>query len=271
MNQINDDHLSKFASEGAAPLPDPVSEGYIESEGARIWYAEFGKGRPIVLLHGGLGNSGNWGYQVPAFIENGYRTIVIDSRGHGRSTRDGRAYSYALMARDLKAVLDALDIEETGLVGWSDGAVVALIFADLYPERVAGVFYFGCNMDQDGTHEMIELGPTVMACFTRHRADYERLSQNPEGFDELVEAVTTMQKTQPNYSESDLKKISVPVIIVHSESDEFIKEDHSRYLARSIPNAEFLLLRDVSHFSPLQRPGLFNQVLFKYFRGINYI
>lgn len=271
MIQINDDDLSKFVLEGAPPLPDAVSEGYIESEGARIWYAEFGKGRPIVLLHGGLGNSGNWGYQVPALIENGYRIIVIDSRGHGKSTRDGCAYSYELMARDLKAVLDALDIEEAGLVGWSDGAVVALIFADFYPERVAGVFYFGCNMDPNGALEMIELGPLVMACFNRHRADYERLSQNPEGFDELVEAVTLMQKTQPNYSEDDLKKISVPVIIVHSEFDEFIKEDHSRYLARTIPNAEFLLLRDVSHFAPLQKPGLFNEVLINYFRGINYL
>lgn len=271
MMQFNDDHLSKFEREGAMPLPNPVSEGYIENEGARIWYAEFGKGRPIVLLHGGLGNSGNWGYQVPVLIENGYRAILIDSRGHGKSTRDGRIYSYELMARDLKAVLDALMIEEVGLVGWSDGAVVALIFGDLFPKRVTGIFYFGCNMDQTGTQENIEFGPTVMACFNRHRADYERLSQSPEGFDKLVEAITLMQKNEPNYSENDLKRISVAVIIVHSEFDEFIKEEHSNYLARTIPNAKLHLLKGVSHFAPLQRPSLFNDVIISYFRSIYYI
>ena len=52
----------------------------------------------MTLLHGGLGDSGNWGDQVPALIANGYRAVVIDSCGHGRSTRDGRRYSYELMA-----------------------------------------------------------------------------------------------------------------------------------------------------------------------------
>ena len=70
-----------------------------------------------------------------------------------------------------------------------------------------------------------------------------------------------MQRTQPNYSADDLAQISVPVVIVQSEHDEFIKREHAEYLARSIPNAEFVFLPGVSHFAPLQRPEQFNTVM----------
>src|SRR5262245_57618852 len=80
--------------------------------------ARFGVGSPVLLLHGGLEHSGNWGYQVPALTSIGYRVIVIDSRGHGRSTRDSRPYSYELMASDVLAVLDALRVERAAMVGW---------------------------------------------------------------------------------------------------------------------------------------------------------
>src|SRR5512138_1390344 len=90
----HDDDLTRFAAEGAAPLPLTQNQGYVEHDGARIWYADYGSGPAVILLHGGLGNSGNWGYQAPALVEGGCRAVVIDSRGHGRSTRDARPYTY---------------------------------------------------------------------------------------------------------------------------------------------------------------------------------
>jgi pimeloyl-ACP methyl ester carboxylesterase len=252
--------LSRFEAEGAAPLPVTDKQGYVENDGAQIWYASCGSGKPVVLLHGGLGNSGNWGYQVPALIERGYQTVVIDSRGHGRSTRDEGPYSYERMASDVLAVMDTLKLEQAALVGWSDGACTALILADKNPERVAGVFFFACNMDPSGTKEF-EFTPVVERCFNRHVKDYAELSATPDKFQEFSEAVSLMQKTQPNYSVNDLTQISVPVTIVHSEHDEFIKREHAEYLAQSIPNAAFVLLQGVSHFAPLQRPEQFNSAV----------
>jgi len=86
----HDDDLKKFEAEGVAPLPASNDHGYVEHEGARIWYSRYGSGKPVILLHGGLGHSGNWGYQLPILLRSGYRAILIDSRGHGRSTRDQR-------------------------------------------------------------------------------------------------------------------------------------------------------------------------------------
>jgi pimeloyl-ACP methyl ester carboxylesterase len=255
--EFHDDDLARFEAEGAAPLPAAESEGYVEREGARIWYAAYGSGQPAILLHGGLGHSGNWGYQVPALVDAGYRAVVVDSRGHGRSTRDARPFSYDLMAGDVSAVMDALQIGRAALVGWSDGACTALVLASRAPERVAGVFYFACNMDPSGAKEFV-FTPIIGRCIGRHQQDYRHLSSTPDQFDEFSEAVGLMQRTQPNYSERDLAQIGVPVTVVQSEHDEFIKHEHAEYLARSIPNAEYVFLPGVSHFAPLQRPAQFN-------------
>lgn len=255
-----DDDLSRFEADGAAPLPVTDDQGYVEHDGARIWYATFGSGKPVILLHGGLGHSGNWGYQVPALVSGGYRTIVIDSRGHGRSTRDARPYTYELMVSDVLAVMDALDIKQAGFVGWSDGACIALMLAAQLPTRVAGVFAFAGNMDPSGVKE-IEFAPILKRCFGRHKQDYTELSATPDQFHKFTAAVNLMQSTQPDYSADDLAHISVPVAIVQSEHDEFIKREHAEYLARTIPTAELIHLRGVSHFAPLQRPELFNSAM----------
>ena len=255
-----DDDLSNFEANGAEPLPVTNDAGYIENNGARIWYATYGSGSPVILLHGGLGHSGNWGYQIPALVSNDYRAILIDSRGHGQSTRDTRPYTYELMASDVSSVMDALNLKKAAFVGWSDGACIALILASQIPAHVAGVFFFACNMDPSGTKEF-EFTPIIGRCITRHMKDYAELSPTPDKFEAFSDAVGLMQKTQPNYSVNDLAQISVPVKIVQSEHDEFIKPEHAEYLALNIPNAQLVNLQGVSHFAPLQRPEQFNSIM----------
>jgi pimeloyl-ACP methyl ester carboxylesterase len=255
-----DDDLSRFEADGPAPLPFTEEQGYIEHDGARIWYTAHGSGPVVILLHGGLGHAGNWGYQVPTLVNNGYRAILIDSRGHGHSTRDTRPFSYELMASDVLAVMDQLQVEKAAFIGWSDGACIAMILASQVPARVAGVFFFACNMDPSGTKEF-EFTPIIGRCINRHIADYKHLSSTPDNCDEFSEAVALMQRTQPNYSVQDLAQVSVPVTIVQSEHDEFIKHEHAEYLTKNIPNAEFVELMGVSHFAPLQRPDQFNNTM----------
>lgn len=266
--EFQDDDLERFEAEGAAPLPHAQTEGHVDHDGARIWYASHGSGTPVILLHGGLGNSGNWGYQLPALVDAGHRVVVIDSRGHGRSTRDTRPYSYELMAADVLAVMDRLEIRKAAVVGWSDGACTGMILGRTHPERISGVFFFACNMDPSGTKEFV-LTPIVERCFSRHTKDYAALSATPDAFDAFVEAVGLMQRTEPNYTTDDLAEITVPVAIVHSEHDEFIKREHADYLARHIPGAELVLLTGVSHFAPLQRPAQFNAALLTFLARIS--
>lgn len=261
-----DDDLTIFAHDGATPLPANGAMGHLDRDGARIWYASFGAGPVVILLHGGLGNAGNWGHQVQPLLEAGHRVVTIDTRGHGRSTRDHRPYSYQLLASDTLAVMDELGIARASLVGWSDGACTSLILADQHPQRVAGVFFFACNMDPSGTLPFVPT-PVIDNCFARHKADYAALSATPDDFDAFVEAVGTMQRTEPNYSPADLAAIRIPVTIVHSDGDEFIKPEHAAYLADTIPGARLVLLPGVTHFAPLQRPALFNAALLAFLSG----
>jgi pimeloyl-ACP methyl ester carboxylesterase len=255
-----DDTLAHFARHGTPPLPSGTTTGHVDHDGARICYADIGSGSPVILLHGGLGHGGNWRYQLPALLAGGYRAILIDSRGHGRSTRDARPYGYELLANDVLAVMDELAIARAALVGWSDGACTAMILAAGHAERANGVFFFGCNMDPSGTLPFVP-SPVIDNCFARHRQDYASLSTAPDEFDAFVEAVSLMQRTQPNYTAAELARIAVPVCIVHSEGDEFIRPEHARYLAETIPGAELVILPGVSHFAPLQRPDEFNTAL----------
>lgn len=257
-----DSDLAHFAAHGLA-LPPGGAEHRVRHDGASIWSASYGPplGRPVILLHGGLGHSGNFANQIPALTEAGYRAIVIDSRGHGRSTRDARPYSYELMAGDVVAVMDALGLSRAALVGWSDGACTALTLAKAHPERFAGVFFFACNMDPSGTKEIDESNPLLGRCFGRHAKDYAALSATPDGFQSLVADVTAMQRTQPNWSAADLAALRLPVAIVEGENEEFIQREHLEYLARTIPGATYTQLPGVSHFAPIQDPDLFSRAL----------
>ena len=172
------------------------------------------------------------------------------------------------MASDMFAVMDRAGIARAALVGWSDGAIISLITADKAPERVAGVFFFACKMDPSG-NKPFEPTAALKRCFSRHTKDYAALSATPDKFKEFVDAVGLMQRTQPDYSASDLARIRVRVRIVQAEHDEFIRPDHAAYLAKTLPNATLSILPGVSHFAPLQRPEVFNSEVRDFLASIN--
>ena len=171
------------------------------------------------------------------------------------------------MATDVFAVMDALGLKKAAVVGWSDGACTGLIMADKAPERVSGLLFFACNVDPSGTLPFTPT-PLIDRCFRRHVKDYTRLSATPEAFSEFADAVGLMQRTQPNYTAEDLKRIGVPVTVVQSEHDEFIRPEHAAYLARTIPGARLVTLPGVSHFAPLQRPEVFNGEVLRFLQRV---
>lgn len=265
MTQFRDDDLSFFAQSGPPALP--AGGGFIERDGTRLWFGDWGTGPAVLLLHGGMGNAGNFGHQVRALLVAGYRVVAMDSRGHGRSSWDGGAFSYAEMAQDGFAVLDRLRIGRSAVVGWSDGACTGFEMARAAPERVSGVLFFACNVDPSGALPF-EMTETIGNCLTRHQKDYEVLSPKPGQFDAMSAALQEMQGSQPNYSGDDLRSITVPVTVAQSERDEFIRGEHARYIAETIPGARLVEMAGVSHFAPVQRPEVFNAVVLEFLEGL---
>jgi pimeloyl-ACP methyl ester carboxylesterase len=262
-----DDELILFAADGPPPLPK--GGAYLNREGVQIWFAAYGAGPAVVLAHGGMGNAGNFGHQVPALVHRGYRVIVIDSRGHGRSGWDGTPFSYDQFADDMLAVLEHLGIEQAAIVGWSDGACTGLALAKAHPERVSGVFFFACNVDSTGNWPF-EMTDTIGRCLERHHKDNAALSPSPERFDTMSAALQVMQASQPDYDAGDLQSIAVPVTVANAERDEFIRPEHGRYIADTIPGAHVVELAGVSHFAPVQRPVLFNQAVLDFLDRIDW-
>ena len=132
--------------------PAPVAgarTGHAQVNGISLYYAVIGHGTPVVLLHGGLANSDYWGLQVAALAPH-HMVILMDSRGHGRSTRDARPYGYDLMADDVIGLLDTLHVAKADVVGWSDGAILGLDLAMRHPDRVGRIFAFAANTQTSG-------------------------------------------------------------------------------------------------------------------------
>jgi pimeloyl-ACP methyl ester carboxylesterase len=249
------------------PLPAPAASGYVAHAGARIYYTAFGAGSPVILLHGGLASQRYWGNQVQPLVRDHHRVILIDSRGHGRSTRDGRPFTYELMASDVVAVMDVLRVRRAAVVGWSDGAIIGLVMALKDPERVTRVFAFAANMDPSGVKPDTLTNPTFARFIGEARASYDRISPTPGGFPAFQAAINRMWDTEPNYSATDLGRIATPTAIVDGDHDEAIKREHTEYLARAIPGAKLIILGHVSHFAMLQDPAQFNHAMLRFLDG----
>lgn len=260
MADYRDDDLTKLEVSDIPPLPPDGDSGVVLRDGASLWCASWGSGPAVLLLHGGLGNAGNWGHQVPDLLAAGYRVIAMDTRGHGRSSWDGTPFSYQRLATDALAVLEHFGVARAAIVGWSDGADTGLILAMQHPERVAGLVFFACNVDATGV-KPFEMTDTIGRIFARHVADHAALSPDPGGFDALQEAVGVMQRGQPNLTAAELGSVRVPVLSLIGAHDEFITRAHAEYLAAAISGARFQLLDDVSHFAPLQRPATFDSAV----------
>ena len=242
-------------------MPDAVDHGAVDVAGAQIYYARYGKGDPVILLHGGLGNSDHWANQVPALAEH-FQVIAIDSRGQGRSTRTKARITYEVMANDVIAVMDSLKIDRASLVGWSDGGEIALKLAISHPDRVAKLFVFGANYNSEGSKPRSgRPADTFNAYAAKCRADYEKLSRTPKQFNELVDWMLPVWRTPMGFTKDQLRAIQAPTLVADGDHDEVIVLDQIQEMAKLIPNAQLAVFPDTSHFALWQDPEDFNKAL----------
>ena len=252
---------------GAGSAATPVAAGgAVEGEtatinGADLYYEVHGPAdaQPVLLLHGGLGNTEEFDGLLPALLAAGYRTVAMDSRGRGRSTWGDAPITYEQMAADAIGLLDHLEIEKADLVGWSDGAIIGLELAFTQPERLNRVVAYGANFTPDGFHD-----PTPsdqLPPFEKLVEDYQRLSPAPERFDELLGVMGELSTVAPNFSEAELKSITVPVLILDGAEEEMIDADQPVRMAALIPGAELIIMPGTGHFAPVAKRAEFNQIV----------
>jgi pimeloyl-ACP methyl ester carboxylesterase len=240
-------------------LPATKQSGYTTINGAKIWYAVYGKGEPVILLHGGLANSNYWGYQVRALAKK-YQVIVMDSRGHGRSSNNNTPYNYDTMTQDVLGLMDFLKIKQAAFVGWSDGGIIGINMAINHPERITKLFAFGANTDPNGVHDPSETS-VFKTYVARAAQEYQQLSPTPKNYQDFMSQIEKMWGTQPNITQAQLNSITTPTWISDGDRDEGIKRENTEFMAAQIPNAGLLILPQVSHFAFIQDPEQFNRVV----------
>jgi pimeloyl-ACP methyl ester carboxylesterase len=241
-------------------MPKADAEDSVEVSGAKIFYAVYGKGEPVVLLHGGLGNSAHFAFQLPALVDK-FQVIAIDSRGQGRSTKGNVVMSYDVMATDVIAVLDKLAIKRASVVGWSDGGEVALKLGIGFPERVDRLFVFGANYDASGSKPRSGPSPTFSAYGVRCRSDYARMSRGGLPYNALVSALLPLWRNPTGITREQLRAIRAPVMMADGDHDEVIVLDQIEEMARLIPNGQLKVFDSASHFALWQDPQSFNQAM----------
>lgn len=235
------------------PMSQPKSSGMADVNDIKMYYAEYGAGDPILFIHGGLGNADVWGAQVADFARD-HLVIVADSRGHGRSTRSEQPFGYDLMTSDYAALLDHLKIGKVTLVGWSDGGIIGIDMAMKYPEKLTRVIAQAANVTTDGVKPDVMSNKTFNDYINVAGDYYRKLSPTPNEYDAFVNQISQMWATQPAWTAADLGKITVPVTLAIGDHDEAVKLDHTEMMAKEIPGAKLVILKDASHFAMLQDP-----------------
>ena len=223
----------------------------------RHFYLEKGTGRPLILLHGNGADSGYFRGQIDAFAGQ-YHVYAIDTRGHGRTPRGGMPFTIRQFAEDLLGFMDARQIGKAHLLGFSDGANIAMVFAERHPDRVDRLILNGANLNSSGVKRRIqipiELGYRIAKCFSGKSDEARR---NAEMLGLMV--------NEPDVTPAELTAIRAKTLVIAGTRD-MIKEAHTRLIAESIPDARLVFVKG-DHFIANRNPAEFNRAVLDFLRS----
>ena len=256
---------------------------FIDGEAGKIFYEEAGEGRPVVLVHGWSANHTFWEPQITALSES-YRTIAIDLRGHGRSDKPARGYSFDDHCRDLKRVMSGLGVEDATLMGWSTGGGIITKYAATVkdhigqlcmvnpssprfvsnPEYVHGISIEALRavIDADLADRPRNRRVMIEHCFHKlpSMEMLDWLWQNSMQCPSYV-AVQLMEALEREDMIALLPDIQVPTTIFQGRHDAFCPPGGAEFMAERIPKASVVMFEALGHTPHLEDPMLFNAKL----------
>ena len=212
----------------------------------QLHYTEHGSGEPLILLHGNGEESTYFEHQI-AFFQDRYRVIAVDSRGHGGTPRGTAPLTLNQFANDLQTFMDEHNIDSAHILGFSDGANVAMLFALAHPTRVKSLILNGGNLFPEGLTEQ-----------TRREID-EEFEQAVATNDESQLELLRLMIDEPHIDPAQLGELRMPTLVV-AGTDDMVEEARTRMIAESIPNAQLAIIEG-THFLAFENPDAFNRVV----------
>lgn len=224
-------------------------------DGSQIYYEIYGNGPALFLLHGNGGSGRYFSKQINSFCKH-FEVIVVDSRGHGRSTNTQSETSFQLMAEDLLHVMEAEQIDRADLLGFSDGANLAMVFASMFPKRVDHLILNAGNTVPSGIRLLPHLASYVQYGIVWLGAFVDK------GMRDFLPILRLLFR-DIGLSTEDLEQIHAPTLVIVGKHD-VVKTQHSMYIARSIPNASFAIVSGQGHMFARRNPKRFNQEVLEF-------
>jgi pimeloyl-ACP methyl ester carboxylesterase len=237
-----------------------------------MYYQLYGRGRPLVLLHGGGSTiEESFSQQIPYFARS--RLIVApEQAGHGRTRDLAGPLSYAEMAEHTAALLDTLHIENADVLGWSDGGDVGLILAVRHPRLVHRLAVTGANItpaaDSDTPEVLAEIQGWNPSEDKDGQARYGRLSADSAAhfvvFAEKLKQLWLTHPTPDDLGPGILKRIQIPTLVMAGDHD-VIRLEHTVGLFRSLPRARLLIVPNSPHNTLNEHADWLNPLIASFF------
>jgi len=240
---------------------------YLNARGFKMYYEIYGKGEPLLLIHGNGGSISSMANQIPYFSRY-FKVIVADSRAQGKSTDIKDSISYEMMTDDYNALLDSLHLDSAYVIGWSDGGNNGLLLAIRHPEKVKKLAVTGANLRPDTTAVITE-GFTFISAF-KESLQKEKQDENTKNTHKLLH----LMEAEPNISTTLLHKIQCPALVISGDHD-VIKPSHSIEIYENIQQAYLWILPASGHGTCVVYKDEFNKKVHDFFkmpyRKINWI
>ena len=214
-----------------------------------LYYEEQGKGEPIFLLHGNGEDDTYFANQL-SFFSDKHRMIAVDTRGHGKSPRGTAPFTMEQFAADLRELMEKLQISRAVILGFSDGANIAMKFALKYPDRVKALILNGGNLDTKGVKRNIQIPIEIGYRFAKLFAGK---SEEAKSHMEIL----GLMVNEPNIRPEELCAIQAPTLVIAGTKD-MIKQSHTEIIAENIPNAKLSVIPG-DHFIASKNPKDFNR------------
>ncbi len=257
-----------FGQQGKSPFDttmygrNPAVGKYADIRGFKMYYETYGKGQPLLIIHGNGGSINNFLYQIPYFAKN-YQVIIADSRAQGKSVDPTDSLSYEMMTDDLNALLDKLQLKSCYVIGWSDGGINGLLLAIRHPDKVKKLAVTGANLWPDST----AVDPFVYKWamnYNKTIQDTIKKMVTPSAEAKNALKLAHLLSYEPHITVQQLHTITCPTLVIGGDHD-VIQPKHTMLIAQSIPNSYLWIIPNSGHSTPIYKKDQFNQVVSDFF------
>ena len=231
---------------------------YYNVRGFKMYSEVYGKGEPLLIIHGNGGSINNFVKQIPYFSKK-YKVILADNRSQGKSVDKGDSLTYEMMADDYAALLTAMKINSAFVIGWSDGGINGLLLAIRHPEKVKKLAVTGANLRPDNTAVYGEVINMIAPVLNKLKAKKD--------LNEVEKVQVKLYKLlleQPNIPLTDVQKIKVPTLVIGGDHD-VIKVEHTMEIYKQLAQGYLWILPNSGHSTPIVYTAEFNKVVDDFF------